>query len=126
MPSVKVKYLWDKIFTEFGYTYSGSVFDTFDFNNLWMTYPKGILSTVPDIELYDSNDLEFERTNPAFVDPENVQFKQSSYLFQNSNTTNDLQQIFNFNDTYPNSCIYSSLNLLNPGKLPVSKIFIFK
>lgn len=94
VPSVKVKYLWDKIFTEFGYTYSGSVFDTFDFNNLWMTYPKGILSTVPDIELYDSNDLEFERTNPAFVDPENVQFKQSSYLFQNSNTTDDLQQIF--------------------------------
>jgi hypothetical protein len=26
VPSVKVKYLWDKIFSEFGYTYSGSVF----------------------------------------------------------------------------------------------------
>lgn len=94
VPSVKVKYLWDKIFSEFGYTYSGSVFDTFDFNNLWMTFPKGTLSTIPDVTLYESDDVEFEQVNSAFVDPEDVIFKQSSYLFQNSNTTNDLQQIF--------------------------------
>ncbi|MEW5675550.1 hypothetical protein ABGT15_04495 [Flavobacterium enshiense] len=42
VPSVKVKYLWDRIFDTFGYTYTGSVFETIDFNNLWMTYPKGV------------------------------------------------------------------------------------
>jgi len=42
VPSVRVKYLWDKIFSTFGFNYIGNVFDTFDFDQLWLTYPKGI------------------------------------------------------------------------------------
>lgn len=42
IPSVRKKYLWDKIFDFFGFTYSGSVFETEDFINNWMTYPKPI------------------------------------------------------------------------------------
>lgn len=42
IPSVNVKWLWDKIFEYYGWTYEGSVFDTEKFNNLWLTYPKTI------------------------------------------------------------------------------------
>ena len=43
VPSVNRKYLWDKIFNTFGFTYSGSVFDNVRFTNAWITYPKGII-----------------------------------------------------------------------------------
>jgi hypothetical protein len=36
-----VKYLWDKIFTTFGFNYIGDVFNQEDFKGLWMTFPKG-------------------------------------------------------------------------------------
>jgi len=42
VPSVRYKYLWNKIFTTFGFNYIGNIFDTFDFDQLWLTYPKGI------------------------------------------------------------------------------------
>lgn len=40
VPSAKIKYLWDKIFSTLGWTYSGSVFDSELFNNAYITYPK--------------------------------------------------------------------------------------
>lgn len=40
IPSLNNKYIWDKVFNYAGYTYDGSVFDTEDFKNLWITYPK--------------------------------------------------------------------------------------
>lgn len=40
VPSAKVSYLWDKIFNTYGFTYEGSVFNTVNFTNLWLTYPK--------------------------------------------------------------------------------------
>lgn len=42
VPSAKVSYLWNKIFNQYGFTYSGSIFNTVDFTNLWLTYPKVI------------------------------------------------------------------------------------
>jgi len=42
VPSVSVKWLWDKIFETFGFTYTGNIFNTFAFDNLWMTFPKGV------------------------------------------------------------------------------------
>lgn len=63
VPAVNVKYLWDKVFTTYDFTYEGSVFDTFAFTNLWMTYPKGILSFVPDVEYFDSNSISFPPKN---------------------------------------------------------------
>jgi hypothetical protein len=41
IPSARVSYLWDKIFTTFGFNYIGDVFSTTDFTDLWITYPKG-------------------------------------------------------------------------------------
>jgi hypothetical protein len=40
VPSAKVSYLWNKIFETYGFTYEGSVFNTVDFTNLWLSYPK--------------------------------------------------------------------------------------
>ena len=37
MPSVNVAWLWDKIFSTYEVAYSGSVFHTQQFKNLWMT-----------------------------------------------------------------------------------------
>lgn len=44
VPSVNRKYLWNKIFNTFGFTYSGSVFDNVRFTNAWITYPKGLMN----------------------------------------------------------------------------------
>jgi len=40
VPSVNVKWLWDKIFSTHNFTATGSVFNTQSFKNLWMTFPK--------------------------------------------------------------------------------------
>ena len=40
VPSAKISYLWDKIFSTYGFTYEGSVFNTVNFTNLWLSYPK--------------------------------------------------------------------------------------
>lgn len=42
IPSVLVLYLWDKIFSTYGFSYEGSIFTKEDFTNLWLTYPKTI------------------------------------------------------------------------------------
>lgn len=46
VPSVRVKYIWDKIFSNFGWTYSGSIFSNPDFLDIWMTYSKGVSDEV--------------------------------------------------------------------------------
>jgi len=48
IPSVNVKYLWDKLFDYLGYSYTGN----FDFiNNKWITYPKPLEVEEGDIKL---------------------------------------------------------------------------
>lgn len=42
IPSVNVKFLWDKVHEFAGFTYQGSVFNSDFFKNLWITYPKTI------------------------------------------------------------------------------------
>ncbi|WP_027378173.1 hypothetical protein [Chryseobacterium daeguense] len=40
VPSVNVKYLWDKIHSKFNFPYVGDIFNDDDFKNLFITYPK--------------------------------------------------------------------------------------
>lgn len=68
-PSVRVKYLWDKLFDYFGITYEGEIFQTEEFQNLWMTFPKGITSTDEDILVVESNSFEYERQIIRIVPP---------------------------------------------------------
>jgi hypothetical protein len=42
VPSVRIKYLWDKIHQKFGFSYNGDIFPTEAFTNLFLTYPKYI------------------------------------------------------------------------------------
>ena len=53
VPSLKSKYIWDKIFNSIGYTYSGSVFNSESFTNLWVTYPKAPPTKSDDEQLPD-------------------------------------------------------------------------
>lgn len=51
IPSVRISYLWNKIFSTFGFNYIGDIFSTTDFTDLWLTYPKG-LKILDDFTLY--------------------------------------------------------------------------
>lgn len=59
VPSVKVSYLWNKIFSNYNMTYEGSVFSSDDFQNLWMTYPKGTFTLLPEVDFFESSDINF-------------------------------------------------------------------
>lgn len=61
VPWVRVKYLWDRLFDTFGFTYSGSVFQTQEFINFWMSFPKGLNTADADVLVYESDDHDFER-----------------------------------------------------------------
>jgi hypothetical protein len=85
VPSVKVSYLWNKIFTTYGFTYSGSIFNTVNFTNLWLSYPKGqqvdALSTVY-AQLTRSNELTY--SNNGVVDFNTIVVNTGSVI--NNNT----------------------------------------
>ncbi|MFV8339145.1 hypothetical protein ACNQGL_07725 [Flavobacterium sp. LB3P21] len=53
VPSVKVSYLWDNIFSQYGFTYEGSIFSNIDFTNLYLTYPKSIPADLGKTQIYD-------------------------------------------------------------------------
>lgn len=40
-PFASVKYIWDQFFAFLGYTYDGSIFNSAEFTDLWISYPKG-------------------------------------------------------------------------------------
>jgi len=91
VPSVKVKWLWDKVFSFFGFTYSGNTFQTEEFTNLWMTFPKGLSNTeiVPEliytnnsftaVSAYADDTLYLDHTSPA---PTEGQFVYNDVGFQ--------------------------------------------
>ncbi|MEC4050659.1 hypothetical protein OX284_014565 [Flavobacterium sp. SUN046] len=47
IPSARISYLWNRVMTFAGFTYTGSVFQTDEFLNLFMTYPNPVPSLVP-------------------------------------------------------------------------------
>lgn len=96
VPSVPISYLWDKIFEYYGFTYSGEVFNTFDFQNLFLTFPKGVGSTIPDVDVYESDDVQFPNNDSIFISLNPVlSSKKSTYLKQLSNDLNNLDSVFN-------------------------------
>lgn len=72
VPSAKISYIWNKIFSTYGFTYEGSVFNTVNFTNLWLSYPK------------------FSEINQTKIDI----FKGESQIFDS--VTNNLQEPFKF------------------------------
>jgi len=57
VPSVRVSWLFDLVMNTYGFTYSGTIFNTFNFTNLFMTFPKGLSAEEnPTPESYYTND----------------------------------------------------------------------
>lgn len=98
VPSVNVKYLWDKIFETYGFNYIAEILSHPDFTELWMTYPKGfnefavvdLYAEFSDFEKVTSiltprpNNLPFDNViinngsqiqNNKYIVPENASYK---------------------------------------------------
>ena len=59
VPAVKVSWLWEKIFHTYNHNTQprGSVFESFNFKQLWLTYPKGVPTVASLQEVYKSDDI---------------------------------------------------------------------
>ena len=60
IPSASVPYLWDKVFEYYGFTYSGNIFNTFGFQNLWLTFSKAVFSNDGTAPMLLANELRSE------------------------------------------------------------------
>lgn len=94
VPSVKVSYLWDSIFRQygnggFGTGYTGSIFETEDFLNLWMTFPKGITSAQSTTDIFVSSNYIFQQ---AVIPWPNYPRKNKYYAKFQSFETSQLEQ----------------------------------
>lgn len=63
VPSVNVAWLWEKIFTTHGILYTGNIFSSPRFTDLWMTYPKGIVTGDGGLTVFKSSDYSFISPN---------------------------------------------------------------
>ncbi len=129
VPSVRVRYLWDKVFDAYGFTYSGSIFSTDAFQNLWMTYPKGINTGDNDVTVFDSDETGlYEQLflNSGFL------FFKAAYLvtFQSWSGAPILME----QDRYPTVVetglyritVSGTVNKFYPPSHPVSRLIIGK
>lgn len=62
VPSANVAYIWKKIFDKFGFTYSGAIFNTQAFKDLWLTYPKGKTLQDESTVVFESENFRFRRS----------------------------------------------------------------
>lgn len=70
VPSLPVSYIWNLIFEQYGFTYEGAIFDTFEYQNLWMTYPKGVSDqNLTPVEIYTNT---FDNLNDQIINPDRL------------------------------------------------------
>ncbi len=55
IPAVPIKYLWDRIFFTFGYTFEGTIFQDPEFLDTLITYPKGVIAGEVAEEVFHVN-----------------------------------------------------------------------
>jgi hypothetical protein len=91
VPSVRAKYLWNKIFSTFGFNYQGDVFDDTDFDDLWLTYPKGNNVADNTINYADLKSLFTQ----SFLPPNNIPL-QTYKTWNTLNTVTNGSLISNF------------------------------
>lgn len=73
VPSAKYSYLWQKVHEFAGFTYSGNIFNTERFINWWMTYPKPVPTTDPNVIAISSQSNSIvSNGNPYYYDPLNI------------------------------------------------------
>lgn len=81
IPSVNVKYLWDKLHSEFNFPYLGDFFDSDDLKSLWFTYPKA--PNIADLYKLISSGTNTQRYNVPNAQGENY-VNQHMRLFVNN------------------------------------------
>lgn len=64
VPSVRVSYLWEKLHEKFNFPFVGEIFNTPDFKNLWLTYPKA--PNISDLYLLITNANRNQRWETSF------------------------------------------------------------
>lgn len=100
VPSIDVKYLWDKIFEHYGWTYEGN----FSLDDIWMTYPNAIGyssdeaitaldATVPQHIVQNPSSPPYqlfnvENINVNTIDPQFVQVQPNGFVFSIQETGN--------------------------------------
>jgi len=90
VPSVNVHWLWLQIMAKYNINFQGSVFDTFNFKNLWMTFPKGISLDDNRVTLFDSDDYV----------PANGTSVAGIYLYYAKYNSTDVNLITTINNTH--------------------------
>jgi hypothetical protein len=116
VPSVPVSYLWDKIFDFYGFTYSGTVFNSFAFQNWYMSFPKGIGSTEPDEEYFDGSG----EAPPYQIEFLTQKSKRRYFVFDTPALSNGTT-IFNQKHTKPNTAGLYRLEV--SGSIDIFSIF---
>jgi hypothetical protein len=109
IPSVKNSYLWERVHTYAGYTYSGEVFNTEAFINFYMTFPKPIGQTPEAIDVV---------TQTSEID-----LIQLPFPLSNQQTTRLFSEVFS--NTYASGDGVSTITILEAGtyKLDISGFF---
>lgn len=64
VPSINVKYLWDKIFNSINMVARGSIFEMESFKDLWLTFPKGVTTADNDTEVFCGQDYIMYNYSP--------------------------------------------------------------
>ena len=90
IPSALVEYLWQRVFDYAGYTYSGNVFDTDAFKDLYLTYPKSIGSDNQQVTVLHTENFIVQTVDPFFPAPGGNGFITFyyNYLFQDEIPSN--------------------------------------
>lgn len=56
IPSASIKYLWNRVFNFIGFEFEGAIFNNEEFKDLWLSYPKPVPTTAPDLTLVTNQD----------------------------------------------------------------------
>ena len=112
VPSAKVSYLWNKIFDTYGFTYSGSIFNTIDFTNLWLSYPKYSETVQVPTEIFNQTSaVESEPVFFSFIVPETGTYTiDADNILQPSITYSIFDAFNNYISTYTTDVVYIYIN----------------
>lgn len=93
VPSVNVAWLWKELFAFYGVTYSGSVFLTQNFKNLWMTYPKGTESAEATEDAFATDDVGIYNASANSTNPLGDHYWRTMLLKYRSATLQNPQMV---------------------------------
>lgn len=101
-PTVKLSYIWEKIFSELGYTFSGSIFEDDDFTQACITYPVGTGDEILPTYLTEANKGLYTTGSYQFINGRNsfpiaYSWDNSGDHFSSWNFTAPATQVYRFN-----------------------------